>query len=97
MNLEYLIMVNYNKNLVEPCSDLVDAAFLNYRSDIMPSWDPFSQQEIENVENQLHEIELKEQTETDCFDETQSSLNYPEGCSHFHLPILMKLIVKFDH
>ena len=38
-------MVNYNKSLVEPYSDLIDAAFLNYRSDIMPSWDPFSQQE----------------------------------------------------
>ena len=40
-----LDMVNYNKSLVEPSSDLIDAAFLNYRSDIMPSWDPFSQQE----------------------------------------------------
>ena len=37
-----LDMVNYNKSLVEPYSNLTDAAFLNYRSDIMPSWDPFS-------------------------------------------------------
>ena len=35
----------------------------------------------------MHEIELNEQTETDCSDETQSSLNYP-GFSHFHVPIL---------
>ena len=35
----------------------------------------------------LHEIELNEQTETDCSDETESSLNYPEGSSHFHMPI----------
>ena len=36
----------------------------------------------------MHEIELNEQTETDCSDETQSSFNYPEGSSHFHMPIL---------
>ena len=80
--------VNYNKSLVEPYSYLIDAAFLNYRSDIMPSWDPFSQQENENVEDEVHEIELIEQTETDCSDETQSSLNYPERSFRFHVPIL---------
>ena len=68
-------------------SDLVDAALLNYRSDIMPSCDPFSQQENENVQNELYEIELNEQAETDCSDETQSSLNYPKAPSHFHTPI----------
>ena len=36
----------------------------------------------------MHEIELNEQTETDCSDETQSNLNYPEVSSHFHMPIL---------
>ena len=36
----------------------------------------------------MHEIELNEQTETDCSDETQSSLNYPEGSSDFHMLIL---------
>ena len=36
-------IISYNKSLVEPYSDLIDAAFLNYRSDIMPSWNPFSQ------------------------------------------------------
>ena len=66
-----LDMVNYKKILVEPYRDLIDAAFLNYRSDIMPSCDPFSQQENENVESEFHEIELNEQTETDCSDETQ--------------------------
>ena len=80
--------VNYSKSLVEPYGDLIDAAFLNYRSDIMPSWNPFSHQENENVENELHETELNEQTEIDCSDETQSSLIYPEGSSHFHIPIL---------
>ena len=33
--------MNENKNLVEPFSDLVDEAFLNYRSDLHSSWDPF--------------------------------------------------------
>ena len=36
----------------------------------------------------MHEIELNEQTETDCSDKTQNSLNYPEGSSHFHMSIL---------
>ena len=36
----------------------------------------------------MHEIEVNEQTETDCSDKTQNSLNYPEGSSHFHMPIL---------
>ena len=35
----------------------------------MRSWDLFSQQKNENVEHELHEIELNEQTETDCSDE----------------------------
>ena len=52
----------------------------------MPSWDLFSQQE--NAENEWHEIELNEQTETDCSDETQSCLNYPEDSSHFHMATL---------
>ena len=37
-----LEIVNNNKSLAEPYSDLVNAAFLNYRTDITPSWDPFS-------------------------------------------------------
>ena len=53
-------MVNYNKSLVEPYSDLIDAAFLNYRSHIIPSWHTFSQQKNKNAENKLHEIELNE-------------------------------------
>ena len=35
----------------------------------------------------MHEIEIIEQTETGCSDETQSSLNYPETSSHLHTPI----------
>ena len=35
----------------------------------------------------MHETELIEQTETGCSDDAQSSLNYPEGSSHFHMPI----------
>ena len=54
-------MVIFNKSLIEPYSDLINAGFLNYRLDIMPSLDPFSQQENENVENGLHETELNEQ------------------------------------
>ena len=83
-----LDMANYNKSFVETHSDLVDAAFLNYRSDIMPSWDPLSQQKNENIENELHKTELNEQTGTDSSDGTENSLNYPEVSCHFNLPII---------
>ena len=33
-----LEVVNNNKSLVDPYCDLVNAAFLNYRADITPSW-----------------------------------------------------------
>ena len=36
----------------------------------------------------MHELELNEHTETDCSDETHSSLNHQEASSHFHTPIL---------
>ena len=52
-------VINNNKSLVEPYSDLVNYAFVNYRSDISPSWDPFSQQVMmlkNDVENELSEI-----------------------------------------
>ena len=55
-----LEIVNNNKSLVEPYIDLVNAALINYRADITPSWDPFSQQENKNVENELCEIELRQ-------------------------------------
>ena len=48
-------VINSNKSLVEPHSDLVNDAFLNCRSNISPSWDPFSQQENDDVENELSE------------------------------------------
>ena len=43
-------VINNNKSLIEPYSDLVNDAFLNYRSDISISWDPFSQQENDDIE-----------------------------------------------
>ena len=39
--LEVHDIISYNKSLVEPYSDLIDVDFLNYRSDIMPSWNTF--------------------------------------------------------
>ena len=50
--LGVLEIVNNNKRLVESYSDSVNAAFRNFRGDITPSWDPFSQQENEDVEKQ---------------------------------------------
>ena len=85
-----LEIVNNNKSLVEPYSDLVNAAFLNYIADITPSWDPFSQQENEDVENELWKIELNDQTEILCPDkENQNDENYSETVySELHATIL---------
>ena len=85
-----LEIVNTNKSLVKPYSDLVNAAFLNYRADITPSWDPFSQQENEDVENEFSEIELNDQTEISCPDEeNQIDENYSETkSSELHTTIL---------
>ena len=59
-------VINNNKSLVEPYSGLVNDAFLNYRPDISPSWDPFSQQENDDVQNELSEInELTEISDQD--------------------------------
>ena len=49
-------VINNNKSLVEPCRDLVNVAFLNYRSNISPSWGLFSQQKNDDVENELSGI-----------------------------------------
>ena len=72
-----LEIVNNKKSLVEPYSDLVNVAFLNYRAGITASWDPFSQQENEYVGNELCEIELNDQTGISCPDEeNQNDENY---------------------
>ena len=60
-----------------------------YVSGITPSWDPFSQQENEDLENELHEIELNDQAEISCPDEeNQNDWNYSETFSEFHTIIL---------
>ena len=39
--------MNNNKSLVESYKDLVNAAFLNYRADVTPNWDPFLSRKME--------------------------------------------------
>ena len=53
---EVIQVINNNKSLAESYSDLVSDAFVNYGSDISPNWDPFSQRENDDVENELSEI-----------------------------------------
>ena len=83
-------IVNNNKSLVEPYMDLVNAALINYRADITTSWDPFSQQENKNVENELCEIELNEQTEIPCPDDENQTIENHSGrlSSELHTTIL---------
>ena len=91
-----LEIVNNNKSLVEPYSDLVNAAFLNYRAEITHSWDPFLQQENEDVENELCDIELNDQTEISCPDkENQTKENYSETVSsELHTTILSDSVIN---
>ena len=76
--------------MVEFYSDLVNATFLNYRADITPSCDSFSQQENEDNENEFCQIELNNQTEISCPDEeNQTDENYSETVfSELHTTIL---------
>ena len=76
--------------MVESYSDLVNAAFLYYRADITTSREPFSHQENEDVENELGEIELNDETEISCPDEeNQINENYSETVSsELHATIL---------
>ena len=86
-----LEIVNNNKSLVEPWRDFINAVFLNYRPDITPSLDPFSQQENEDVKNELCKIELNDQAEISCPDEeNQNNENYSKILSsELHLIILI--------
>ena len=73
-------VTNNNKSLVKPYSDFVYDAFLNYRSNISASWDPFSQQENDDVENELSEI--NEQTEISGQDiDNRNNQTYSEAVS----------------
>ena len=73
-------VTNNNKSLVEPYSDFVYDVFLNYRSNISASWDPFPQQENDDVENELSEI--NEQTEISGQEsDNQNNQTYSEAVS----------------
>ena len=76
-------VINNNKSLVEPYSDLVNYAFVNYRSDISPSWDPFSQQVMmlkNDVENELSEINEETEIRGQYID-NQNNQTYSEAVS----------------
>ena len=57
-------VVNENKSLVEPFCDMVDEAFLHFRSDLTPSWDPFLQRENDDVNNELLQRENIEEEQS---------------------------------
>ena len=79
--------------MVESYSDLVNAAFLYYRADITTSWELFLHQENEDVENELGEIELNDETEISCPDEeNQINENYSETVSSELLVIVRSIV-----
>ena len=43
-------IINFNKALTEPFSDLVDEAFLHFRADMCSSFDSYAQQKSEETE-----------------------------------------------
>lgn len=46
-------IINENHSLVEPFGDLLDEAFLNFPLELQPSWDPFIQQDNDDVNSEL--------------------------------------------
>ena len=46
-------LINRNKNIFEPYGDLVDSALLNLHTSLLTNQDAFSQQENDQVENEL--------------------------------------------
>ena len=63
-------VINKNKSLAEPFSDMVDEAFLHFRSDLTPCLDPFLHQENDDVNNKLL---LREDIEDEQSDHIRSS------------------------
>ena len=84
------------KKLVEPCSDLVNAAFFSYRADVTPSLVLFSWQKIADVENELCGIERNDQTAISWPDEeNENDRNYSElVSSDLHTIILSNSEIK---
>ena len=62
---EVINIINENKRQIEPFCDLVDEAYLNFRSDLPPNWDSFAQQENEDVNNDTFQESNCEQEEND--------------------------------
>ena len=58
-------IINKNKSLVESFGDLVDEAFLNFWSDLPPSWNQFIQQENDDVNSELLQGEDNAAQESD--------------------------------
>ena len=62
--------MNEKKSLVEPFSDMLEVAFLQFSLDLTPSWDPFLQQKNDDVNNELLK---RENIEAEQSDDIQSS------------------------
>ena len=57
-------VIDENKRLAEPFTDMVDEAFFHFRGDLTPNLDPFLQQE-NDVNNELLQMENIEEEQTD--------------------------------
>ena len=51
-----LEIINFNKSIVEPYTDLVDEAFIRFRNDITLNSNSFAQQENDDVVDRLDEL-----------------------------------------
>ena len=64
LETQVINIINENKSLVEPFSDMVDEDFFHFQSDLKPSRDPFLQQE-NDVNNELLQRENMEEEQSD--------------------------------
>ena len=72
-------VINKNKSLAEPFSDMVDEAFLHFRSDLTPCLDSFFHQENDDVNNELlqrEDIEDEQSDDIQSFDPSHAFSGY---------------------
>lgn len=74
-------VLSTNKGLAERFNDLVDIAFVQFKTNLAPSWDHFSEQQNEEGEEELEDMESDQPSESDCNEEYQNCQNYSETLS----------------
>ena len=68
-------VLNANENTIKLYSELVNGAFLHFKSDVTQTWDPFLQQQNDNLNSELLEKDNHEVEQLNNF----NTVNYVSG------------------